>query len=1108
MADNDDKSQAPQVNQNPRDFMRARHPDLFSDTQTADAPRLSKAVFEYHLDTLTSRKQEYEFEHFCRKLAEREICPNLRVQTGPTGGGDSKVDTETYPVAKEIAERWWIGSPSAGAERWAFAFSAKKAWKPKVRADVKNILSTGREYKRIYFFTNQFASDRERSAQEDRLSEYAGIPVHIVDRGWIVEKVYESGHIELAIASLGIEEARSEKVSHAGPHDVARLQEMEELDQQIADPSRYQGERYQLVEDCLRSAILARGLERPRTEVERRFALADQLALDLDYRQQRLRIAYNRAWTAYWWYEDYSAFSRFYDDVEQFVGNSVQASEVELLLNLWQLLAPSVAAARITAQDSKIESRQQRLAAMLEVIAADPARLNNALQARTGLTFMRITQSCQTGQTDQLESAWCDLSQIVDESAALGDYPLESLSDVVIELGRHIDSPAFDAFYEKLVDAVRQQRSDGEAGDAYTERGMQKLQQEKPYEAIQWLGRAEELLTKEEYRAELVRALITSSYAYERVGLLWAARNKALAAVERTLAVFHEQGKVIPPALFALQRLVWIELQLGRVPHILSAMTLASFVASHLKLSEDRQRMYGEERQIQEGVLGIHLLNIPFSALSGVVRLPDALERLGLLNVRMALLFALGQEPTLRDEGYITASEASSAVQTFFELWQDQPAAKDIPPQPVLVDDATSLLRSTILGSELVVETPNNAISFGVAESLLGALEAFLATSDEADVVPHRERMTIVITVSDKLEGMPELRFSDDSGRAEIVHPPDLEFRTAREHQDYIEWIRESLVQIVCRMLIIRDTSSWMDKVAGQEHGFSRAVALGDALTLNSNIFGALQQPLLTDLLAPEDRSWAVLRDGPWRVTMPVSSAGTCVSGNTPKFGGGPPPEDLIDRSRLKHTDRFVLSPIDIPLWDRAKWRATLFAWQPGAPPILALAFEDGQAGQTIFRAWRDRWGNENMDDALRLAIIRGLTKRNPAEYAIVVGPNLRHVGNQGGKTFLLVSRINRMTPTNTANLDAFMAAYQKAGAFLLAPAQFDTREPTPFIQLAIAKRQLQIRQAWEIGENDPDLSALRDDDQPIIPSDITDPPITRALERIRAMRRDHIGKP
>lgn len=214
---------------NPREFMQARHPDLFSDTQVDDVSQLPRPVFEYHLDTLTSRKQEYELEHFCRKIAEKESWSNLRPQTGPTGGGDGKVDTETYSVAKEIVERWWIGSPSAGAERWAFAFSAKKEWKAKIKANIENILSMGRDYKRVYFFTNQFVSDKQRADQEDALSKHAKIPVHIIDRAWIVEKVYEADHLDLSIAALGIEGARSERISRPGPRDTERLTELEEL---------------------------------------------------------------------------------------------------------------------------------------------------------------------------------------------------------------------------------------------------------------------------------------------------------------------------------------------------------------------------------------------------------------------------------------------------------------------------------------------------------------------------------------------------------------------------------------------------------------------------------------------------------------------------------------------------------------------------------------------------------------------------------------------------------------------------------------------------------------------------------------------------------------
>ena len=581
-------------------------------------------------------------------------------------------------------------------------------------------------------------SDRDRATQEDTLSKEAGIPIHIIDRAWIVEKVYEADHrhIEIYLAALGVEDVQKEKKIRTGPRDTARLEELEGLDQQVADPSRYQGAHYQLVEDCLRSAILARSLERPRSEVESRFVQADRLALDVNSNQQRLRIAYNRAWTAFWWYEDYIQFSQFYENVEQHAEESVQASDVNLLLNLWMLLLPSMAAGRIETQDAKIESRSQRLTAMLEAMVADSSRPNNAHHARTSLILMRTLQAHHLGRSDEVEGGWREMAEVVDKSENLGAYSVERLFNLVRELGEHIDGPAFDALYDKLANVMRKRRSDGEAGVAYANRGRQKMKQKKPYEAIQWFGQAAELLTKEEYREELVMTLIGISHAFERVGLLWAARNKALAAANQTLETFIKKGQIIPEALIALNRLVWTELRLGRIPHILDAITLASYVASHLNLTEDQQIAYTEELQMQEWVLGIHLLNLPLEVLSSVTRLPDTLQRLGCDSARMALLFALGHEQILREEGYIPEDEDEEAVQTFFEQWQDQPAAKDIASRPVLVDGKTSALKSTILGSELIVETPNNVTSFSIAESLLGALEAFLSTSDEQDVIP------------------------------------------------------------------------------------------------------------------------------------------------------------------------------------------------------------------------------------------------------------------------------------------------------------------------------------------------------------------------------------
>lgn len=129
----------------PRAFLRTRRPERFPDSAVDDRPVLERPLLEYHLSTLTNRSQELAFESFAFELAKREIAPNLLPHTGPTGGGDSKVDSETYPVTPQLSLAWIAGAPEgAASERWAFAFSAKAEWKSKVRCDIAKIAGTGR----------------------------------------------------------------------------------------------------------------------------------------------------------------------------------------------------------------------------------------------------------------------------------------------------------------------------------------------------------------------------------------------------------------------------------------------------------------------------------------------------------------------------------------------------------------------------------------------------------------------------------------------------------------------------------------------------------------------------------------------------------------------------------------------------------------------------------------------------------------------------------------------------------------------------------------------------------------------------------------------------
>jgi hypothetical protein len=56
--------------------------------------------------------------------------------------------------------------------------------------------------------------------------------------------------------------------------------------------------------------------------------------------------------------------------------------------------------------------------------------------------------------------------------------------------------------------------------------------------------------------------------------------------------------------------------------------------------------------------------------------------------------------------------------------------------------------------------------------------------------------------------------------------------------------------------------------------------------------------------------------------------------------------------------------------------------------------------------------------------------------------------------------------------------------------------KPEPFFDLPIRKRSIRICSAWQIGENDPDSVAIDQQEEPVIPPEIKDPPILRLLDR------------
>lgn len=1087
----------------PTEFMRARHPELFPDTEIVHEPRLGREVFEYQLETLTTRKQEAEFENFCRRLCEREICPNLIPQTGPTGGGDGKVDTETYPVADELSLRWYEGSGTqASNERWAFAFSAKQDWRSKASSDTQKIAMTKRGYKLIYFVTNQPVKAKTRTEVEKELTKRVRIPVRILDRTWILKCVFENDRLQLAIETLGLTEYDRATRRIPGPRDVEREAQLDELERQISDPARYRGVEYQLGEDCLRAALLSRGLGRPRAEVDGKLARAERIAERVGHPQQQLRIAYNKAWTAYWWFEDFQEFTRVYDKVEELAISSNQATDLELLTNLWTALSASVKAGHLDLGVSKVEQRTVTLKRALERLADDSARPNNALWARTNRLLMDLQEAIPNRK--QLEVVLKEFKVILAKSKGLVAYPVDTVSRIVRELRTLIgDSSECDELIEDVTRITQQRVSEGEAGRVLSEHGFQKLRYGKMYDAVRLLGRAQQKLAMHECRPDLIAALFGCGIAYQSAGLLWAARSNVLAAANQALADFTEYGRVVPQALTCLQKLVWLELQLGRVPCILQWIEAASVVAGHLAMDEKSKEEYLEEREAQDSALAILLLKAELSDLKSAEFLPDILDKLGLTYSWFALLFALGHEDYLRSEGAIPETETQEATRQLFLQWLNQPISKDLAQRPEFLAAGRVELHSCVLGCDIVADSENRLESFSLSEWILAALEALLSTSLEGDVMPYTTEFRINLCASEAAsDPRPEYEFDDATQTLTIRH--SLNVRPANRAQGDSKWFGRLVLEIVCRIAAIRDLESYARKVFGAEDGLSRAFNFSDPAIPVENLLGVAPKVRLPDWEAWSDgKRYSLRRSSRWNDGLATEESKQSDLRGL-KLGEGPPPPELLDWSRATHRDQRVFSLINIALWDRAGWRALVYLLDPelDRPPLLALGFTDPETARSIFKGWLGKLGRVDIDDRLRLSIVTGVDKRHPHSYKAVIGMNPKFPSEDfAGRRLVLVSRICQMDPPDSKNLDGFLGRFKRVGRYFLLPASWpqDTEQPEVFFDLAIGKRELRVCPAWQLSENDPDAIAIEPDDDPIVPDDVKDAPVLRVLRKRRA---------
>lgn len=1077
--------------------MRARRPYLFSDTCASVEYALTREVLANHLETITARNEENIFERFARRLAEVEVCPNLRPNTGPSGGGDGKVDTETYPVSPEIAALWYYGEPEAASERWAFAISAKREWKGKVRSDVEKVVGTCRGYTRIYFITSRNARAKERADIEEALEKQYGIPVTILDQSWILERVFEHGRVALAVNALGMTGSMQQQAVETGSKGRERIDDLAVLDARI---SEYTGSPNDIAEDMLEAALLVRGLERPRAEIDGRFFQARRAAKKARNCVLEFNIVYNWAWTANFWFDDFEELANLYDDAAALIEDLRNAELISRLTNLWSIMRMAVSAGVLNEKRAKIPDHNAALKRMLAEIAGDDERPNSALHARAIQLFVEMINRCHDQPGESMDDVWNGLREVLEASQGYGTFPFEEMVDSLSELGPYIKhSEPFDHLYAEMAELQAKRRGDGEAAAMLAGRAWQKLGQDEPYAAIRWFGKGIDRLVKKEFEGELLSALGGLSVAYDKAGLKWAARIALAVTSHQVTAGLMVEGSFSGLSPTMLQGFYQMELSLGRVGHAMLCHQLELIVRG--VRGSDHDELY-KLRQGNAMLMSTLLVRTPFDRLDDLTQLPSVFDQFALYEANMPVMFLLGQLDQLREEGAILEGMTDAEVnELMMQFWQ---AGKErgIENEPKLTIDDLRILSTRVLGIELTLEADPSPKAIQIAESVLGVVESFLATSLGYRSLPNVDRMTIRVSASEGHRGAPTISFDNVNDVVEgvVTYAPAFESSSKSDASGFKDFCHHALVEIIERIATFADPEKWITKLAEDERVFDRALIFCNVPAMTDNVFGA-DVPLPLALAEVEPAVFENLRKEAWHPAEAVGAP------QPRTFGKGEPPPGIFDLKHASHAAYQVRSPIEVEKWNRAQWNGTVFMYArlpEEAVPCLGLAFENREPAEEIFAGWHARIGPDDGTLHLRIMILRGVDNQDPNTYGLSVGPHM-HLGDELKEEHIYgyVTRQNRMYPASSANLDGFLSAYEKVGQFLLVPFHLpDKREaPIPIPVKPIPMTRLDVRAAWEVGENDLDIMALRADDKPFIPDGVKEAPVLRALARIRQMR-------
>ncbi|MBQ4107580.1 MAG: hypothetical protein IJC73_08415 [Lentisphaeria bacterium] len=1058
----------------PSDFYRKIHPELFSDSTIAQECKLTEELLTFEIERISTNQKENQFQVLCRKIAELQIAPNLIPEVGPAGGGDGKTDAETYPIDQRLLARFFI--PENGwdnDEKWAFAISAKKDWRSKLKSDVESIVSTGREYTHVFFMTNQAISSKQKRKAEDSIKTQFSIGVSILDQKWLIEKIFAYNYIEIVVKTLGMSKEYLPKRID-GPRDIARQKEFDSIQRKILKGTAYSVLDYQLFEDRLSLAILAQQLERPRQEVEDLFENAILLA---SARQDitQLRRSYEQlAWAHFMRYDDFDSFVQDYKKFSQYNELIENCSELELAFTMFFFLWKLHHSSDPSVQQIDVMQEKTNFEKILQKYKGDESRPNLALFSQVILLLFPILDGAR--QRLNCSNYFAELSGILLKTKGLIDFPFATIAKIIKEVLSQIFYE--DDEFDKLIDVVAEEESFRKqqivSGKTYFDRAIVKVEHQKIQDAIVYFGRALMKFSDNEHKSEFIRCLLFLGFAYRDVGMFWASNNALVFACR--LAFFqwqHRKGNwAAKIMLSALSEILRNELIIGRVTVFLSWREFTLWL-----FNQEGNQSFNEFMPVDtigelDTFLAARLLHSEVADKESWAYLPAIFKRSENVICEDISLFILGYEDIVAKNNPSITKE--SIIDTIKSL-AEQPLGGNFFNKISFYSNTHETLCSSVLGVKISVRFEVESFNNWIAETVLAFLENIFSTSLGKIFLSTSEiNIELCSLVDNEKPSYVELeRYSYQ------VHCLNASID--------INSLLKILMQIFSSIIIKHGCSKsiieYINNLFEQEDAKERLSTVANHYESMQYFWGKSQKIKFSQWCDPNDKLMPYIRQEQLIFETPDLSDQTENTIKTDNFF-----------ENISHRDFSVAGLIEPELWNKALWKATCFLEVPGQFIVLGIVFDDINYGYKTFEDLRRKVGLFDEKNKIRVSIIKGINSAEPLHYRVVIGENLPKEEN--ARLTIFISRLNEMHPVSSENLDNFATNVSKYKGFYLAPIDAkNIMNDRNFMNYAIYMTEINIRNAWEIGKNDVDCIAIKSDDQPIIPVAEKNPPVNTIIK-------------